>query len=82
MKRSLLALTGGFSLAAFLFLQTGCSTVAQYSTIAGQAAGVITADQAESINRTAVAVEKTYQDITPEQEYYIGRSVVATVLST
>jgi predicted Zn-dependent protease len=49
--------------------------------MAGQAAGVITADQAESINRTAVAVEKTYQDITPEQEYYIGRSVAATVLA-
>ena len=63
-------------------LPTGCSTVAEYSTMAGQAAGVITADQAASINRTAVAVEKTFKDITPEQEYYIGRSVAATVLAT
>lgn len=63
-------------------LPTGCSTVAQYSTMAGEAAGVITADQAQSINRTAVAAEKTFQDITPEQEYFIGRSVAATVLAT
>jgi predicted Zn-dependent protease len=67
---------------ALALLPAGCSTVAEYSTMAGQAAGVLTSEQAESINRTAVAVEKTYQDITPEQEYYIGRSVAATVLST
>jgi predicted Zn-dependent protease len=63
-------------------LPTGCSTVAEYSTMAGQAAGVITEQQAQSINRTAAAAEKTFQDITPEQEYYIGRSVAATVLAT
>lgn len=62
------------------FGAAGCSTVAQYGTMAGEAAGVITADQAASINRSAVAAEKTFQDITPEQEYYIGRSVAATVL--
>ncbi len=67
---------------ALSLLPTGCSTVAEYSTMAGQAAGVITAEQAQSINRSAVAAEKTFQDITPEQEYYIGRSVAATVLAT
>ena len=69
---------GAFALA---LLPTGCSTVAEYGAMAGQAAGVITADQAASINRTAVAAEKTFQDITPQQEYYIGRSVAATVLA-
>ena len=63
-------------------IPTGCSTVAQVSTLAGQATGVITAEQAASINRTAEAVEKTFKDITPEQEHYIGRSVAATVLAT
>jgi predicted Zn-dependent protease len=81
MKRGLLTLTGGLW-AAVALVPTGCSTVAKVGTMAGQATGVITAEQAESINRTAVAVEKTYQDITPEQEYYIGRSVAATVLGT
>jgi predicted Zn-dependent protease len=57
-----------------------CSTIAQVGTSIGQAAGVLTPQQAESINRSAVAVEKTFQDITPEQEYYIGRAVAATVL--
>ena len=79
MKRALLPWMGGLSVLAAL-IPSGCSTVAEMSTMAGQAAGVITEEQAQSINRAAVAVEKTYQDITPEQEYYIGRSVAATVL--
>ena len=66
-------------LAAVLF-GSGCSTVTQFGTAVGEATGTITAEQAKSINRTAVAMEKTFQDITPEQEYYIGRSVAATVL--
>ena len=79
MNRSLsFCLLGG--IVAVSFGGVGCSTVVQYGTLAGEAAGVITSDQAASINRSAVAAEKTFQDITPEQEYYIGRSVAATVL--
>lgn len=59
----------------------GCATVAEMATTIGQQAGVLTPGQSESINRTAQAVEKTFKDITPEQEYYIGRSVAATVLN-
>ena len=80
MKRALTWMGGLAALAALI--PSGCSTVTEMSTLAGQAAGVITEDQAQSINRAAAAVEKTYQDITPEQEYYIGRSVAATVLGT
>lgn len=61
---------------------SGCATVANVGTQIGQATGVITKDQADSINRSAAAVEKSFQDITPEQEYFIGRSVAATVLKT
>ena len=60
----------------------GCSTVAEVATGIGQGAGVITQQQADSINKSAQAIEKSFQDITPEQEYYIGRSVAATVLVT
>lgn len=81
MKRAI-SVVGGALAAIAVLLPTGCSTVAEYGSMAGQAAGVLTAEQADSINRTAVAVEKTYQDITPEQEYYIGRSVAATVLAS
>jgi beta-barrel assembly-enhancing protease len=60
----------------------GCSTVAELGTSIGQATGVINEEQAQSINKSVTAVEKTFQDITPRQEYYIGRAVAATVLTT
>ncbi len=71
-----------FAAGAALLLACGCSTVTQVGGAMGQAAGVINADQAEALNKSAQAVEKTFQDITPEQEYYIGRAVAATVLVT
>jgi beta-barrel assembly-enhancing protease len=67
---------------ATLVLAAGCSTVSQVGGIVGQASGVMNADQAEALTRSAQAIEKTFQDITPEQEYYIGRAVAATVLVT
>jgi len=63
-------------------LVSGCSTVAQVGATVGQATGVITPQQADSLVKSASAVEKTFKDITPEQEYYIGRSVGATIIST
>lgn len=59
----------------------GCSSVARMADIAGKA-GIIDDQQAGSISRSAEAVGKTFEDITPEQEYYIGRAVAATVLQT
>lgn len=60
----------------------GCETVREAGTGIAQATGVISGDQADSINRGAKAVEKTWQDLTPEQEYYIGRAVAARVFQT
>lgn len=78
----------GSKLLALLALSTllvlglvGCASLAQVVTEVGVQTGAMTKDQADSINKSAQAVEKTFQDITPEQEYYIGRSVAATVLS-
>lgn len=65
-----------------LVIASGCSTITKVGTTVGQATGYVSADQSESINRSAEAIEKTFKDITPEQEYYIGRAVAATVLST
>jgi len=42
----------------------------------------MTEEQAESLGRASKAVAKTFVDITPEQEYYIGRAVGATILKT
>lgn len=60
----------------------GCSTVTQVGGAVGQATGFVTAEQSDALVRSAQAVEKTFQDITPEQEYYIGRAVAGTVLTT
>lgn len=61
---------------------SGCSEVTEIGTQIAQGAGVITADEAKSIERSSKAIEKTQQELTPEQEYYVGRAVVATVLQS
>lgn len=60
----------------------GCGEVSEIGTQLAQDAGMISADEAQSIKRGAKAVEKTYQDLTPEQEYYIGRAVAAQVFQS
>jgi beta-barrel assembly-enhancing protease len=80
--RSLVPILGLLVAGAALVLVSGCSTVTQVGGVMGQAAGVVTPQQAEALNKSAQAIEKTFQDITPEQEYYIGRAVAATVLVT
>jgi predicted Zn-dependent protease len=65
--------------ASFL-LPSGCSTITDIGATIGEATGAITEQEGQAMRRTATAVEKTFQDITPEQEYYLGRAVTATVL--
>jgi len=50
-------------------------------TVIGVGSGVISSSQGESIQRSAVAISRSVESFTPEQEYYIGRSVGAVVLS-
>ena len=45
------------------------------------ATGVATPQQGESIKKAGSAIGKTFESITPEQEYYIGRTVGAVVLN-
>ena len=70
------------ALVSFVIVLAGCTTMTKIGTGIGQATGTITKQQADSINRSAEAMEKTFKDITPEQEYYIGRSVAATILTS
>lgn len=66
-------------------VMVGCETldqIADLGTTVGVATGAINQEQAESINRTASAVGKTFDTITPEQEYWVGRTVAATILTT
>jgi len=65
-------------------LLTGCATVNKLTEVGtgiAAATGVISTDQAQSINKSVGAVSKVFESITPEQEYYIGRTVAATILS-
>ena len=55
---------------------TACETVANVAAMGG----LVTQEQADSIAQSADAVQKSFEDITPEQEYYIGRSVGAVIL--
>lgn len=60
----------------------GCQTIGSLGAAFGVATGTIDTNQAASIQRTAQAVQKSFEDITPEQEYYIGRAVAAVVLDS
>lgn len=63
---------------------TACKTIETATTLVtavGVGSGLITPQQGESIQRSAIAVARSVESFTPEQEYYIGRSVGAVVLS-
>lgn len=74
---------GGLSLAPLLI--HGCQSmgeVADVATAIGTASGTISEEQAASIRKGAHAVARSFEDFTPEQEYYIGRTVGAAILDT
>jgi beta-barrel assembly-enhancing protease len=61
-----------------------CETLESAGNIAsvlGEQKGIITSAQGDSLRKSAAAVSKSLEEFTPEQEYYIGRSVGAVVLS-
>ena len=62
-------------------LLSSCTTVADLGTFVGVATGQIDERQAASIRASAEAVSKGFEDITPEQEYYIGRAVGANIVN-
>jgi predicted Zn-dependent protease len=68
-----------------LLAMIGCETLQpaiDMATAVGVSTGAISQGQADSISRSSRAVGKSFEDITPEQEYYIGRAVAATVLGS
>ncbi|MFZ0482181.1 MAG: M48 family metalloprotease [Desulfobacterales bacterium] len=61
---------------------SGCKTmeaVTNIGTTIGQSVGIISESQAESISKSSKAVARSFEDFTPEQEYYIGRTVGAVI---
>ena len=58
----------------------GCAQLSQGVAAVGEATGKISHEQAQSIVKTGEAFGKAMEQITPEQEYYLGRAVGATIL--
>lgn len=65
-------------LAGIALVLTGCAEVTKLGTTVGVATGRITQEQKQALDLSS---EKASEEITPEQEYYIGRSVAATILT-
>src|SRR5215471_21733386 len=62
-----------------------CATVAKAADTGAQAAatkGILSQNTVEAINAASKAIGSAAEEITPEQEYYIGRAVAANVLSS
>jgi predicted Zn-dependent protease len=57
-----------------------CQGMAAAAQLAG-GIGLIDQDTANAISRSAQAISKANEDMTPEQEYYIGRAVGANILT-
>ena len=83
-KRTAVLLVFGLMMVIALpALFTGCKSVETATNVGsaiGVATGMLTDSQADSLKRTTIAVARSFQDITPEQEYYIGRAVSAVIL--
>lgn len=65
----------------FLFSCESMGSIAQFGAAVGQAAGVIDSRTADAITKSGAAIGKAFEQITPEQEYYIGRAVAANILA-
>ena len=65
-------------------LLCGCATLAAITSsgakMAGEA-GIIEQSTADAVSKSADSIGKAAEDITPEQEYYIGRAVGANILA-
>lgn len=73
-KRGMNALAGGTAALLMLHLLTGCASMAKVGAQVGVAAGVLTPQQGESLSNA-------WKGFTPENEYYLGRAVGATILN-
>jgi predicted Zn-dependent protease len=63
-----------------VLLISACATVSKMGTTVLEKQGVISEEEKESIDKVAVAAEHSFEDLTEEQEYYLGRSVAAKIL--
>jgi predicted Zn-dependent protease len=70
-------------LALFFGILYSCETLAAVTDVSAQVAGalgVIDQNVANAISQSAQSIGRAAEEITPEQEYYIGRAVGANIL--
>lgn len=72
--------TGALLTIGMIFL-SGCATMTKIGTTAAVLTGHMSAQQADAAVKAAEAADKALEKITPENEYYIGRSAAAISLS-
>jgi predicted Zn-dependent protease len=80
LRRLASAAAAAAALALFAGCQTLVETVTETTAAIGEATGNMKPEEIESIRKAGAALAKTFEDLTPEQEYWIGRSVAATVM--
>jgi len=71
-------------LIGFAMVFLGCQTLQDAANIGADIAastGAISGKQAESIKRTTQATGQAFEEFTPENEYYIGRTIAANILT-
>ncbi len=68
------------ALLAVLSMLSGCETLGGFGAGVARDLGLINKKQADSITSAAKSVDKAFEKLTPEQEYYIGRAVAANIL--
>ena len=73
-----------FPLLLLLTVLQGCQTMEAVTNVGADiaaATGTISGQQAASIKRSSQAVSQAFEKFTPENEYYIGRTIAANILS-
>ncbi len=83
MKSKKILLVLGFLTASIIF--SSCVTFSNVVSVATSVAasqGLIDWRSANAINSTATSFEKAVQQFTPEMQYYLGRTVASTILSS
>ena len=76
------SVTAAFAAALLFSSCASFGSIAQIGAAVGQASGVIDSRTANAIIKSGQAIGKAFEEITPEQEYYIGRAVAANILAT
>ncbi len=76
--------TAAFGTGSFIStLFAGCRALEEVTRVGaelGTSTGMISRESADSLVKSSKAVSKSFEDITPKQEYFIGRSVGAVIL--